>query len=337
LAGQTIEIPSTNVYFYWYTSTYDNNAYGFKINNIEPKVVTEIIGTTSSSLPINVTAKLSGTNYPESNHNPYNDNEEKLWQYTYTDNLVLQEFVPGTDKTKVKALAFEFLNDSGNPTIIPANSLTYVLINMKSPLDENITTLARNDCRTEWNVISESGQIIDGIVGINSNIVKVALPNSVKEDSSPSISLRFTKEINGTDVEFENMKLDKAAQQTFMIRLTSLIANDVGTYDQVAALLRSDQELVISQIPVGTYLLEELGDNYFDFVEFVENNEEDIIIEGITFERTDQGYMITVSEGLNENIEFNIKVTNEIEPERFYEDKDNKENLFLKTKLIENN
>jgi hypothetical protein len=47
--------------------------------------------------------------------------------------------------------------------------------------------------------------------------------------------------------------------------------------------------------------------------------------------------MITVSEGLNENIEFNIKVTNEIEPERFYEDKDNKENLFLKTKLIENN
>ena len=337
LAGQTIEIPSTNVYFYWYTSAYDNNAYGFKINNIEPKVVTEIIGTTSSSLPINVTAKLSGTNYPESNHNPYNDNEEKLWQYTYTDNLVLQEFVPGTDKTKVKALAFEFLNDLGNPAIIPANSLTYVLINMKSPLDKNITTLARNDCRTEWNVISESGQIIDGIVGINSNIVKVALPNSVKEDSSPSISLRFTKEINGTDVEFENMKLDKAAQQIFMIRLTSLTANDDGSYNQIAALLKSNQELIISQIPVGTYLLEELGDNYFDFVNFTDNNDPEIVIEGVTFERTDQGYIITVSEDLTENIEFNIKVTNEIEPERFYEDKENKENIFLKTKLIENN
>ena len=37
-----------------------------------------------------------------------------------------------------------------------------------------------------------------------------------------------------------------------------------------------------------------------------------------------------------ENIEFNIKVTNEIEDERFYEDKDNKENLFLKNKIEEN-
>ena len=99
--------------------------------------------------------------------------------------------------------------------------------------------------------------------------------------------------------------------------------------------MKSDQELIVSQIPVGTYLLEELGDNYFNFVEFVENNEEGIIIEGVTFERTDQGYIITVSEDLTENIEFNVRVTNEIEPFRSYEDKENKENLFLKNKIEE--
>ena len=43
----------------------------------------------------------------------------------------------------------------------------------------------------------------------------------------------------------------------------------------------------------------------------------------------------TVSEDLTEKIEFNIKVTNEIEDERFYEYKDNKENLFLKNKKEE--
>ena len=118
-----------------------------------------------------------------------------------------------------------------------------------------------------------------------------------------------------------------------MIKLTSLIANEDGTYNQITALLRSDQELIISQIPIGTYLLEELGDNYFDFVDFTDNNDPEIIIEGVTFERTDQGYIITVSEDLTENIEFNIKVTNEIEDERFYEHKDNKENLFLKNKI----
>ena len=180
---------------------------------------------------------------------------------------------------------------------------------------------------------SFKGIIIDKVVGINSNVVKVALPNSVKTDVLPSLSLRFTKEIDGTDSEFENMKLDKAAQQTFMIRLTSLTANEDGSYNQVTALLKSNQELIVSQIPIGTYLLEELGDNYFDFVDFANNNDPEIIIEGVTFTQTEQGYIITVSENLTENIEFNIKVTNEIEAFRSYEDKDNKENLFLKNKI----
>lgn len=200
---------------------------------------------------------------------------------------------------------------------------------MKSPSDENETRLARMDCWTQWNAIDEFDQPVDFITGINSNVVKVALPNSVKTDDLPSISLKFTKEIQGETTDFENLKLNKADEHIFMIRLTSLTANDDGSYNQVTGLLSSTQRLVITQIPIGTYLLEELGDNYFDFVEFTNNNDPEIVIEGVTFEKTDQGYIITVSEDLAETIEFNIKVTNEIEPERFYEDKNNKENLFL--------
>ena len=340
IAGKTVTIPSTDFYLYWYTDGSSYSYYGFSIDSIVPSLVENVTDTTGT-VPSYTVTELQDNNYPDSafdsyTHGNYGNDIRKLWHYTYTDSLVLQEFVQGIDKTKIKSLAFEYLDSEGNPAILPANSLTYVLIKMKSPADESIKTLARMDCRTQWNAIDEFGRPVDFITGINSNVVKVALPNSVKTDDMPSISLRFTKEINGTDSEFENMKLDKATQQTFMIRLTSLTANEDGSYNQVAALLRSDQELIISQIPVGTYLLEEIGDNYFNFIEFANNNDPEIIIEGVTFERTAQGYIITISEDLSETIEFNIKVTNEIEPERFYEDKDNKENLFLKNKIEEN-
>ena len=265
---------------------------------------------------------------------------------TLTEDTSWQIYDEATvNKADVKSLAFQYLvetddttgtnADAIDPAVLPANSLTYVLIKMKSPADENIKTLARMDCWTQWNAIDEFDQPVDFITGINSNIVKVALPNSIKTDDIPCISLRFTKEIQGTETQFKNMKLDRATQEIFMIRLTSLTANDDGTYNQLTGLLSSTQGLVITQIPIGTYLLEELGDNYFDFVEFTNNNDPEIVIEGVTFEKTDQGYIITVSENLSETVELNIKVTNKTEDERFYEDKDNKENLFLKNKIEE--
>ena len=250
------------------------------------------------------------------------------------------------DKSKVKSLAFQYLvetdditgtsTDTIDPAILPANSLTYVIIKMKSPADESLTTLARMDCWTQWNALDDYDRPVDFITGINSNVVKVALPNSDKTDDMPSISLKFIKEIQGETSDFENLKLNKTDEHIFMIRLTSLIANDDGSYNQVTGLLSSTQGLVITQIPIGTYLLEELGDNYFDFVEFTNNNDPEITIEDVTFEKTDQGYIITVSEDLSQIVEFNIKVTNKIEDERFYEEKHNKENLFLINKINNN-
>lgn len=60
----------------------------------------------------------------------------------------------------------------------------------------------------------------------------------------------------------------------------------------------------------------------------VPNNDEEIIIEGVTLEKTAQGYVLTISDDLSGDVEFNIKVTNKIEPDRPYEDKEEIENLF---------
>ena len=341
LANKTIQIPSTDFYLYWRTDGGGSSFYGFSIDSISP-IYIEDVTSTAEALPNYTAEEISGDVYPDSAfgsyvHGNYGNRVNKLWHYTYTGELEkVQEFVQETDKTKVKSIAFEILNaETLQPAIIPQDNFIYVEILMRAPSDENIKTLAYNSFHTQWNALDEFGQYVDFINGINSNIVKISLPNSVEEDSSYTISLRFTKEIQGTETQFENMKLKKVNPQTFMIRLTSLTENDDGGYNQITALLRSNQELIISKIPIGTYLLEELDDNYFDFVDFVENNDSEIIVEGITFERTNQGYIITVSEDLTENIEFNIKVTNETEPFRPYEDKDNKENLFLKNKIEE--
>ena len=338
LAGKTIQVPSNDFYLYWRTDTSQCSYYGFSIDSITYNPI-ENTNTTTGAIPNYTPEEIKDDTYPDSafgsyTHGNYGNSVNKVWHYTYTgEKEIIQESTPATNPSLVKSLAFEYLDSNGNPAVFPANSLTYVLIKMKAPDQENVKELARMDCWTLWTAMDDFDRPVDFITGINSNVVKVALPTSVKENDSPFISLKFTKEITGTDSQFENMKLNKADPQTFMIRLTSLIANDDGSYNQITALLKSDQELIISQIPIGTYLLEELGDNYFDFVGVTDNNDHEIIINGVIFEQTDQGYIITVSEDLTENIEFNIKVTNEIEDERFYEYKDNKENLFLKNKI----
>lgn len=255
-----------------------------------------------------------------------------------------KEYTDDVDKSSVKSLAFELLNaETGEPAVIPANSLVYVLVTMKAPEDpylnedvheedrplaNDIKTFAYNSCWTQWTAIDSFGQEVDFVTGINSNIVKVALPYSVDTDELPTVTLKFIKEISGTDSNFENMLLDKAEERNFKITLTSLTANEDGSYNQITGLLSSTQGLTLSKVPIGTYLITESDDIYFDFVEMIPNNDEEIIIEGVTLEKTDKGYVLTISDDLSGDVEFNIKVTNKIEPNRPYEDKEEKENLF---------
>ena len=92
------------------------------------------------------------------------------------------EYTNSTDKTKVKSLAFEYLDSNDNPAVLPANSLTYVLIKMKSP-NEDLKTFTYNGAWTQWNAIDPvTSEPVDFITGINSNIVKVGFPSSVEPE-----------------------------------------------------------------------------------------------------------------------------------------------------------
>ena len=191
MAGKTVNIPSNDFYLYWVADSTENTDYGFSIDKIEPIVTTTTIGSSGYSLYSEPTYELTGDNYPETGHNPYNHNETIIWHYTGTP-VTVNDY---TNPSLIKSLAFEYLDNEGNPAIIPSTSLVYVLVNMKSPADKNITTYAYNGCWTQWTAIDEFDQPVDFITGIQSNIVKVALPNTANDDSNPSISLKFIKEI----------------------------------------------------------------------------------------------------------------------------------------------
>ena len=105
---------------------------------------------------------------------------EKTNATNMKDDTSWKEYTDTTDKTKVKSLAFVYLDETGKPAILPENSLTYVLIKMKSPADESIKTIAYNSSWTEWTALDDSGEEVDFITGINSNTVKISLPNSVQ-------------------------------------------------------------------------------------------------------------------------------------------------------------
>ncbi len=106
-----------------------------------------------------------------------------------SDDASWYEYNDSVDKSSVKSLAFEYLDENGDSATIPSNSLTYVLVNMKAP-DEEYSSYAYNGCWTEWNAIdSVTGQPVDFITGINSNIVKVSLPMS----EPPTTDLTVTK------------------------------------------------------------------------------------------------------------------------------------------------
>ena len=88
-----------------------------------------------------------------------------------------QEYVEGTtDPTAVKSLAFQYLDQNGNPAIIPSNSFTFITVKMKAPSDNPSTDYAYNGFRSEWNAINQGGDApIAEIEGISSNTTRVQL------------------------------------------------------------------------------------------------------------------------------------------------------------------
>ena len=62
---------------------------------------------------------------------------------------------------------------------------------------------------------------------------------------------------------------------------------------------------------------------YFDFVDMAAD-----MVDGIILENTDDGYILSIDNTISEDTTFEITVNNKIEPDRPYEDKKERVNLF---------
>lgn len=228
----------------------------------------------------------------------------------------IKETISATDNSKVKALAFEYLDNKGNPAIIPKESVTYVEIKMKSP-DTEYKTFAYNGCRSEWKVIDPTtNRPVDGITGMHSNIVRVGLPTSVEKE--PEFKIQFLKEIIATDEAWDNMQLNKNALYNFQVSMKNRETGDI-----ISVQIDNKNTVTVREAPIGTYTITEKDDMYFDFVSMEALNS----VEGITFEKVGNDYVLTITKDAAEEA-LQIKVNNKIEPDRPYEDKEEKENLF---------
>lgn len=173
-------------------------------------------------------------------------------------------YLASTDKTKVKSIAFEFLNaETGEPAIIPSNSLVYVEILMKAPnetaaFEGTLLKYAYNQCFTQWNAVDEFNQTVDFITGINSNTVKVSLADKISipvvktwVDNNDALGLRPDKVVfilkkDGTEVDrqtltsgsdrvvFSNIEIENVGRYTVEEEDLALYVTDGVTYNESA-------------------------------------------------------------------------------------------------------
>lgn len=83
LAGKTFVIPSTDIYFYWRTDSSVHDFYGFSIDSVALSNAEPLSGT-AASLPNYTAVSTTDCNIVQTSHNPYMDNSNLLWHYTYT-------------------------------------------------------------------------------------------------------------------------------------------------------------------------------------------------------------------------------------------------------------
>lgn len=134
-----------------------------------------------------------------------------------------------------------------------------------------------------------------------------------------SVNISFIKGIEGTDEAFEKLQLEKDALYSFQVSMKNRETNDI-----IHVLIDNKNVTTINEVPIGTYVITEKDDMYFDFVSMEALNN----AEGITFEKVGDDYVLSITEDAAEEETLQIKVNNKIEPDRPYEDKEEKENLF---------
>lgn len=134
-----------------------------------------------------------------------------------------------------------------------------------------------------------------------------------------AVNLSFVKAIEGTDEAFEKLQLNKDNLYKFQISMKNRETGNI-----ISVPIDNKNTVTVNEVPVGTYVITEKDDMYFDFVSMETLNS----VEGVTFEKVGNDYVLTITENASEEETLQVKVNNKIEPDRPYEDKEEKENLF---------
>ena len=134
-----------------------------------------------------------------------------------------------------------------------------------------------------------------------------------------AVAISFVKAIDGTGEAFEKLQLEKDALFKFQVSMKNRETNDI-----IHVSIDNKNTATVSEVPIGTYVITEKDDMYFDFVSMEALNS----VEGITFEKVGSDYLLTITEDAAEDETLQIKVNNKIEADRPYEDKEERVNLF---------
>lgn len=89
IAGKSIFVPNNMFWLYFRSDGSSHDYYGFKIDAIRKSSSRKEVEDSLAVLPNDAgnIIELSGSNYPESEHDPYQDNTRKLWRYTSNESL----------------------------------------------------------------------------------------------------------------------------------------------------------------------------------------------------------------------------------------------------------
>ncbi|MBQ1322015.1 MAG: Cna B-type domain-containing protein, partial [Solobacterium sp.] len=132
----TVNLPTSEFWIYWHTSYSDNQYYGFRITSIDDYTGTYFASASQATRLPNYTVQELGSDLPESEHNPYPNEQNILWKYSGPDFTVNNEYVV-TSLSGRKAWAMD------RPENRPS-SITVELLQNGEVYDEKTVTAADN-------------------------------------------------------------------------------------------------------------------------------------------------------------------------------------------------
>ena len=177
---------------------------------------------------------------------------------------------------------------------------------------------------------------ISAVSGITLNKVndkyEITIANTVAKNQTYSVKvsneliaqttgITIRKAINGSAEDFEKIGLDPNGEYKFSISLKGTVDNK--QYN-INGIISNKSDLVINDLPVGSYIIEEGNSMFFEFVNMTATGTNT----NITFTKQGDNYILTVGPNLTGNENVVITVTNTPIPDTYYNEEDSKTNLF---------